>query len=410
MKILLFPAYYYPETAASSYLSENRNEAYVKSGMDIEIFTPMPCRGVSKDVREIYKQKKYEVLHDGHMIVHRFPMYAEGKNPIMRALRYFLCSCKYLYYGITIKNVDVLFLASTPPIQGALGALIKKWRKIPFVYNLQDIFPDSLVGTGFANKGGILWKIGRVIENFTYRNADKIIVISEDFKKNIMTKGVPENKIEVIYNWVDEKAIVPIKKEENPLFEEFDLDRNLFYVVYAGNLGFAQNIEIILQAAKKVENTDIKFLIFGHDKQAICYKNMAVEMKLNNLLFMPIQPYERVSFVYSLGNVAIVSCKEGFGSIGMPSKTWSIMSSGTAVLASFDEGTDMQRIIENNKVGLFTKAGDLNVFTEALLKLYNNKKECMEMGKRGRSFILNNLTREVGTCKYVEVIKRIFVL
>ena len=106
MKILLFPAYYYPETAASSYLSENRNEAYVKSGMDIEIFTPMPCRGVSKDVREIYKQKKYEVLHDGHMIVHRFPMYAEGKNPIMRALRYFLCSCEYLYYGITIKNVD----------------------------------------------------------------------------------------------------------------------------------------------------------------------------------------------------------------------------------------------------------------------------------------------------------------
>ena len=87
------------------------------------------------------------------MIVHRFPMYAEGKNPIMRALRYFLCSCEYLYYGITIKNVDVLFLASTPPIQGALGALIKKWRKIPFVYNLQDIFPDSLVGTGFANIG-----------------------------------------------------------------------------------------------------------------------------------------------------------------------------------------------------------------------------------------------------------------
>lgn len=409
MKILLLPAYFYPETAASSYLSENRNEAYVKSGMDIEIFTPMPCRGVSKDVRKIYKQKKYEVLHDGHMIVHRFPMYAEGKNPIMRALRYLVCSCKYLYYGMITKDADVLFLASTPPIQGVLGGVIKKWRKIPFVYNLQDIFPDSLVGTGLAKKGGIFWKIGRVIENFTYRNADKIIVISEDFKKNILMKGVPESKIEVIYNWVDEKAIVPIKKEENPLYEEFDLDRNSFYVVYAGNLGSAQNIEIILQAAKKVENTDIKFLIFGHEKQAIRYKDMATEMKLSNLQFIPIQPYERVSYVYSLGNVAIVPCKEGFGSIGMPSKTWSIMSSGTAVLASFDEGTDMQRIIENNMVGLFTKAGDLDAFTEAILKLYNNKNECAEMGKRGRLFILNNLTREVGTCKYVEVIKRVVV-
>ena len=410
MKILVLPAYYYPEQAASPYLGDNIREAMCNAGFILDLYAPMPTRGVSEEIRVEYKERKIEYKYDNKLVIHRFPMYSEGKNPINRALRYGICWCVQFGKGLCAKDIDLIYLASTPPIQGALGALIKKWRKIPFVYNLQDIFPDSLVGTGFANKGGILWKIGRVIENFTYRNADKIIVISEDFKKNIMTKGVPENKIEVIYNWVDEKAIVPIKKEENPLFEEFDLDRNLFYVVYAGNLGFAQNIEIILQAAKKVENTDIKFLIFGHDKQAICYKNMAVEMKLNNLLFMPIQPYERVSFVYSLGNVAIVSCKEGFGSIGMPSKTWSIMSSGTAVLASFDEGTDMQRIIENNKVGLFTKAGDLNVFTEALLKLYNNKKECMEMGKRGRSFILNNLTREVGTCKYVEVIKRIFVL
>ena len=71
-----------------------------------------------------------------------------------------------------------------------MGGLLKKIKKVPFVYNLQDIFPDSLAGTGLAKKGGLLWKIGRVIENFTYRNADKIIVISEDFKRNIMAKGI----------------------------------------------------------------------------------------------------------------------------------------------------------------------------------------------------------------------------
>ncbi len=98
--------------------------------------------------------------------------------------------------------------------------MVKKFRHIPIVYNLQDVFPDSLVGTGLAKKGGLLWKIGRVIENFTYRNADKIIVISEDFKRNIMAKGVPEEKIEVIYNWVDENAIVPVKEEDNDLFDE----------------------------------------------------------------------------------------------------------------------------------------------------------------------------------------------
>lgn len=90
--------------------------------------------------------------------------------------------------------------ASTPPIMGATCAMIKMNLNIPFVYNLQDIFPDSLYNNGLAKKEGILWKIGRMIENFTYRHADKIIVISEDFKKNIMAKGVPEEKIVVVYN------------------------------------------------------------------------------------------------------------------------------------------------------------------------------------------------------------------
>lgn len=101
-----------------------------------------------------------------------------------------------------------------------MAVFIKKCRKIPFVYNLQDIFPDSLVGTGMTKKGSFLWRIGRIIENFTYRNADKIIVISEDFKRNIMAKGVPEEKIEVIYNWIDENEVVPIAKDVNPLYHE----------------------------------------------------------------------------------------------------------------------------------------------------------------------------------------------
>ncbi len=407
MKVLQLPAYYYPEHAASSYLGDNIREALCDNGYDVEIFVPTPCRGISPEVRKNYKNKRNESLYDGKLTIHRFSVYAEGKNPLLRALRYFLCCCRHFYCGIKAKNIDVVFLASTPPIQGALGVLIKKWRKVPFVYNLQDIFPDSLVGTGFTKKGDLLWNIGRVIENFTYRNADKIIVISEDFKKNIMAKGVPEKKIEVVYNWVDEKVVRPVKKEENPLYEEFGLDKNIFYIVYAGNLGHAQNIEIILHAAKNVENMDIKFLIFGNSTQSIRYIEMAKDKNLTNVQFLPIQPYERVSYVYSLGNVAIVSCKKGFGSIGMPSKTWSILASGIAVLANFDGGTDMQHIIESNKVGLFTEADNLDTFTDAILELYNNQEECAEMGKRGREFILANLTRKVGTQKYVDVIKSV---
>ena len=95
--------------------------------------------------------------------------------------------------------------------------MVKKIKKIPMIYNLQDIFPDSLVASDLTRKGSLLWKIGRKIENFTYKNADKIIVISEGFKKNIMEKGVPESKIEVIYNWVDENEVIAVERNSNIL-------------------------------------------------------------------------------------------------------------------------------------------------------------------------------------------------
>ena len=412
MKILYLSAYSWPEQAASSYLGANRSKAFADQGWKMVNYSPTPCRGIDAETRKKYKKIKYEVRGDGTVIHHRFSLYSEGKNPVLRAFRYFLCAIKHFNRGVFSKDArmcDVMFISSTPPIQGAMAAMVKKCRRdhIPFVYNLQDIFPDSLAGTGLAKKGGILWKIGRCIENFTYRNADKIIVISQDFKRNIMTKGVPEEKIEVIYNWVDENAITPVKDEENELFEEFGISRDKFRVVYAGNLGNAQNIEIIVNAARRLKNNkQIEFIIFGKGGLEDEIKATKVKEQLDNLMILPLQPYERVSKVYGLGHLCLVSCKPGLGGAAMPSKTWSIMSSGRAVLANFDEG-ELKEIVENNKCGVFTNAGDLDDFVNAIVGLSEHQERCVEMGKNGRQFILDNLTREVGTQKYVDVIKSV---
>lgn len=407
MKILFLPAYFYPETAASGYLGENRNQAFADAGFEMDAYTPMPCRGISKELREKYKKKRIEKLYDGKMTLHRFSMFAEGRNPILRALRYVFCWIAQGWKGLRAKDVDCIYLASTPPIQGMLGAFLKKRKNVPFVYNLQDIFPDSLVGTGLAKKGGLLWKIGRVIEDFTYRNADKIIVISEDFKKNIMEKGVPEEKIVVVYNWVDQNAVVPIEKNDNPLFEEFGLNRERFHVVYAGNLGNAQNIHIIVDAAARLRhNENVDFVVFGSGGIENEIRNRIEAEGLNNLRLLPLQPVERVKYVYSLGDVCLVCCKEGLGGSAMPSKTWSILSCGRPVLANFDEG-ELQMILTKNELGVFTKAGDLDGFVEAIEGLASEPQKCAAMGARGRQFVMDNLTREVGTQKYVDVIKEV---
>jgi len=298
-----------------------------------------------------------------------------------------------------------MFIASTPPFQGALAGIIKKFTHNPLVYNLQDIFPDSLVGTGLAKKDGFLWKIGRIIENFTYRNADKIIVISEDFKKNIMAKGVPEEKIVVVYNWVDEEAVKHVPREENILFDKYGLDRSKFYITYSGNIGLTQNMDMLLEVAKELETEpDIQLVLIGEGAYKEKVKEFIQEKQIKNVTLLPFQPYEDISHVFSLGDVGLVISKPGVGENSVPSKTWSILSASRPVLANFDEN-ELKTILEKNNCGIFTKAGDKEVFKQAILDLYHNKKRCQELGNNGRKFILENLTRAVGTQKYVDVIK-----
>ena len=407
MRILQLAGYFFPEKAASIYLEENRYEAFSNAGFKTIVYVARPQRGLTDEEYQEYKHKKQEIMYNGGVEVHRFGMYREGKNVVLRAFRYFLISAVQLWKGIWAKDIDLIYVASTPPTQGALAAMVKKFRHIPFVYNLQDIFPDSLVGTGLAKKDGLLWKIGRVIENFTYRNADKIIVISEDFKKNIMAKGVPEDKIVVVYNWVDEEAVIDVPRAENKLFDKYNLDRNKFYITYNGNIGLTQNMDMLLDVAKSLEeNKDIQFVLVGNGAYLDRVKQIIKDRNIGNVNLLPFQPYEDISHVFSLGDVSLVISKPGVGANSVPSKTWSIMSASRPILANFDEN-ELKDIIENNKCGIFTKAGDKQAFIDAILKLYNNRELCKEYGQNGREFVMKNLTKEVGTKKYVDVIKSV---
>ncbi len=364
-------AYFAPEQAASSYLWQNLHEDFAKADMDCVVYVPTPTRGISPDVRKEYKRKyAVEQKYNGRLTIVRFSLYGEGKNPLMRALRYFLscgiqfCKCMW---GKKARNCNVMFLASTPPILGLVASFVKIFRGIPFVYNLQDIFPDSLVGTSLAKKGSLLWKIGRVIEN-----------------------------------------VVHVDRSENKLIGKYNIDPTKFYIEYSGNIGLTQNMDMLLDVMKDLKTSypEIGLILVGEG----AYKQQVEEIvrrdSLTNVIMLPFQPYEDISHVFSLGDVGIIISKPGVGSNSVPSKTWSIMSASRPVLANFDEN-EIKSILSDNNCGIFTKAGDKDAFKNAIIKLYENRDLCKEYGRNGREFIMKNLTREVGTQKYVDVIKSV---
>lgn len=403
MKAIFPCSYYLPETAASLYITDNIVHACADKGIEVDLYTPSPTRNVPDG--SLWEREERQM--DGKLRIHRFHLYGEGKNPMLRALRYFLGEFILLHYCIW-KKYDVAFVDSTPPIQGLKMPLIKWLKRKPTIYNVQDIFPDSLVGTGLTHEGSLIWKIGRMVEKITYRYADKIIVISEDFKKNIMAKGVPEDKIVVVYNWVDQNKVVDVPREKNKLFDAYGLERSKFYITYNGNIGLTQNMDMLLDVAKELqeEYEDIHFVLVGNGAYLDEVKRKVADQQLENVHLLPFQPYEDISHVFSLGDASLVISKPGVGANSVPSKTWSIMSASRPVLANFDEN-ELKSIVENNHCGIFTKAGDKDAFKESILTLYNHRELCKKYGHNGRKFVMDNLTREVGTQKYVDVIKEV---
>ena len=408
MKILFLDAYFEPEQIAFTHLEKDLLDALVKRGHEVEIICPIPTRGVDRAVAESYKERLSEYLYHGRVHVTRFYAPQEGKCLIGRAFRYFWCNFQTYWMGRSFKNIDVVFSNSTPPTQGWIAGKVAKKIGAPFIFSLQDIFPDSLVNAKMAEKDGPAWNVGRQIEDKTYKHATKIITISEAFKENIIRKGVSASKIEVVPNWVDISAVYPITREQNKIVKRYGLNPKMFYACYCGNIGKSQNLKILLQAAKEIQERDneIQFVIFG---EGVEKKELEEEIRtrsIRNVLLLPFQPYEEIAHVFSLGDVGMVLSKAGIGGSSVPSKTWSIMSAGRPVVASFDLDSELARLVDITKSGFVVSPTDVSGFVRRLLALKEERDRVVSMGMRGREYVVLNLNKEKGAGRYIEIMEK----
>ncbi|MEE0945213.1 MAG: glycosyltransferase family 4 protein [Acutalibacteraceae bacterium] len=407
MKVLFLDAYFKPEKISGAHFAEDMRQYLANAGHTMQIYVPTPSRGVSEEVRKEYKKRKNETELNGAVSIHRFSLYKEGKNPLLRAIRYFICNIQLLWFALREKNVDIVPIGSTPPTNGIMGVIIKKIKKFPFVYIVQDMFPESLVSAGMTKEGSLLYKIGDWVSNVTYKNASHIIVISESMKASLIKKGVRKDKISVIYNWIDTENTVPVSREDNTLFDEFNLDREKFYITYAGNLGNSQNVGLVVDCAEKFkENDNIQFVIFGDGSEKEKLVGRIEESRLDNIKIFPMQPLSRVSEVYSLGDASFVICKKGVGKGAFPSKAASIMATATPIIASFDTDSDLCRILSEENCGICTQAEDVEGAVSVIEQLYNNRAALKEMGENGRKLACSKFSKETGLSKRITVYEK----
>ncbi len=414
--MLLVPGYFIPEHYSSEFLVRDRCEFFSLHGIKQVVYAPTPCRGLNDQEYLKYKDRKIEYLCDDLVEIKRFRLRREKRNTISRVLRYVALILKQYFLARKERNVDVIYGSSTPPIQGLLCVQLKKYYRrrkhnnIPFVYNLQDIFPDSLLNSGIIkSKKNILWKFGSKLENYIYKNSDKMIVISEDFKNNLLMKGVPEEKIQIIPNWADTKKIASIERKDNYVFKKYNLDPNKFYVSYSGNIGHTQNFDLLIEAAKAFEKLDsqVCFLIIGEGSEKNNLIKTIENSCLGNIVLLPFQPYDEIASVFSAGDLGIIISKPGIGNNSVPSKTWGYIEAKTPIIASFDSNSELSRLVNENHIGVAIESNDLTGFINSISKLKKDVELYMDIKKRQQEYSKLNLQPDVQLKRYLSVIESV---
>lgn len=297
--------------------------------------------------------------------------------------------------GSSIRPDGVL--AMSPPLTlGPAGAVVGRLRRVPLVFNIQDVFPDVAVELGLLT-GARAIAAARWLERTSYRASDAVTVLSEDLADNVRSKitqglkpvraATQAAKVRVIPNFVDTAHIVPSDRE-NRYRQRHGLSGRRV-VMYAGNVGLSQSLDLVVGAARALleSRPEVIFVINGGGAARPDLE--AAAAGLDNLRFVDMAPIEELPEVLAAADIHLVPLRTGLARSSVPSKMYSILAAGRPILASVDEGTEVARTVLQAGAGLAVPPDDQAAFTAALERLLDDEEGCSRMGAAARAFVVD---------------------
>jgi glycosyltransferase involved in cell wall biosynthesis len=403
MNIVILTQNYPPEPDT---IIHNLSKALVSRGNYVRVLTGFPNypKGV---IYEGYKQKLLQKECMGRVEIVRFPLYPDrSRSFIKRSLNYLSFPGSAGLLGpIASRTADVMIVRHPPVTVGIPGMFIGFTRKIPFVFEIQDMWPETLPATGMITNPFALRLLGK-LGMFVYSRAAAITVISPGFKKNLLEKGVSEHKVHVILNSAYE-GYYEMATRDDSLAEEFGL-KGRFNILYAGNMGPAQGLENVIEAANMLSNIkDLQFVFLGSGIDRKALESSTKAKKLTNVRFLPRQPMERMPSFYALADAVLVHLtNDPLFEITIPGKTQSCLLTGKPVIASVNG--DVADLISRAKAGIPVRAMDPKDLAWAAGRLHAMAPEEREaMGRAGRRYYIENMSPEVQADRYTQLFDEI---
>lgn len=393
MRIGIICNHFPPDVNSTGQLIAKLAGALARRGHEISVLSTFPHYDTFRiwpDWRGHFAQRD----RVGDVDVTRLWVYAPGKKTMTRRLLNYLSFAALAgVAGFIERNrPDVILATNGSFFSGVASTVAGRFGRVPFVYNIQDLYPEVPILAGQLTNPLLISGLRR-IERFMYERAAHLTVITPSFRESIVGKGVPECDVSIIPNFVDSDFIRPLPKV-NDFSRKHDLDEKLV-VTHAGNLGYVYELNTLLEVADRFRSRDdVVFLIVGQGVDKAGLEEEARRRDLPNVLFMPFQPAEDLPWLRASSDVQVALYRPGAARHSMPSKIYEIMASGRPVLASAEPGSDVRNVIEQADCGLCVAPDSPNELADALGELCGSATLRERMGAAGRTAALSTYTLE----------------
>ena len=383
MKILIFTHFYVPDLGPSAPLFGMLSSELVKLGHDVTVIAAVPHYPSGK-VQESYKGKfSQRSVEEGVSVVRIRVPSLDRSNLFQRYLQMLIyqvgssiASLKEKYDAVFVPNPGMniwlpFFVSNT-------------LRRIPAIFSVHDLYPHVGISLGiFKNRfviNTVAW-----LEKYCMKNSEYVRILTESFRPGMRELSVPDDKLVLLYDWVDTQLIQPMS-HDNSFSREHDLV-DKFVVMYAGNIGLSQGLEHVLSAAKLLrDQEDIQFVLIGNGAAREPLQKQVQQEGITNVRFIPFQPRERLPEVLATADISLVPLRHGVGMTALPSKTYSIFASGRPIIASVDAGCETAKLIEQSGGGVCIEPESPEALVEKILYLKNHTQLREQMGARGRDW------------------------
>lgn len=401
LKINLVSITYPPEIGGAAHLIHDLAVSFHQMGHEVTVITCYP----SYNLKEIPYQfrrgflRKYEEenIKIKRIRIPKFPR----DNKLARGIEHFVYGIYLSAITMFSSKADVNVVFSPPLPLPWMIEIVGKLRKIPTIVNIQDLFPLEAVELGMLTNRFLI-KIFEKMEGWVYRNATSVTVHSPGNQRYVISRGGHESRVHLLYNWVDTDFIRPQPKQ-NDFSQNYHLG-DKFIVSYAGTMGWAQDMETIINCANELrEQKNIQFVLVGDGVEKEKAYSTSQKLGLTNIFWLPMQPLTVYPEILACSDISMINLNPDLHTPVVPSKLLSIMAAGRAVVASLPEESDARQIIHDAQCGVCVNAGDGIALANVIHKLASDLQLVERLGKSGREYIESHFSRRVCTKNFEKI-------